>query len=98
MVFAIDSLLQIINNNSRILTKLKLESGKYFLISCHREENVDNEKNFKLLIESLNELANKYKMSIVFPIHPRTKKEFFFEAKRPDDFDILIKSLKKASV
>jgi len=61
-------------NNSRILTKLKLESGKYFLISCHREENVDNEKNFKLLIESLNELANKYKMSIVFPIHPRTKK------------------------
>ena len=61
-------------NNSRILTKLKLESGKYFLISCHREENVDNEKNFKLLIESLNKLANKYKMPIVFPIHPRTKK------------------------
>ena len=61
-------------NNSRILTKLKLESGKYFLISCHREENVDNEKNFQLLIESLNELANKYKMPIVFPIHPRTKK------------------------
>ena len=61
-------------NNSQILTKLKLESGKYFLISCHREENVDNEKNFKLLIESLNELANKYKMPIVFPVHPRTKK------------------------
>ena len=61
-------------NNSRILTKLKLKSGKYFLISCHREENVDNDKNFKLLIESLNELANKYKMPIVFPIHPRTKK------------------------
>ena len=61
-------------NNSRILTKLKLESGKYFLISCHREENVDNEKNFQLLIESLNELANKYKMPIVFPVHPRTKK------------------------
>ena len=61
-------------NNSRILTKLKLESGKYFLISCHREENVDNEKNFQLLIESLNELANKYKMPIVFPIHPRTRK------------------------
>ena len=61
-------------NNSRILTKLKLESGKYFLISCHREENVDNEKKFQLLIESLNELANKYKMPIVFPIHPRTRK------------------------
>ena len=60
-------------NSSKILTKLKLNSGEYFLISCHREENVDNDKNFKLLIESLNELANKYKMPIIFPIHPRTK-------------------------
>ncbi len=61
-------------NNSKILNKLKLGSGKYFLISCHREENVDNNRNFSLLIESLNELANKYKMPIIFPIHPRTKK------------------------
>ena len=61
-------------NNSKILLKLKLEIGKYFLISCHREENVDNKKNFQLLIKSLNELANKYKMPIIFPIHPRTKK------------------------
>jgi UDP-N-acetylglucosamine 2-epimerase (non-hydrolysing) len=61
-------------NSSKILTKLKLNSGEYFLISCHREENVDNNKNFKLLIESLNELAHKYKMPIIFPIHPRTKK------------------------
>jgi len=61
-------------NSSKILTKLKLNSGEYFLISCHREENVDNNKNFQLLIESLNELANKYKMPIIFPIHPRTKK------------------------
>jgi len=63
-------------NNSKILNKLKLVSGKYFLISCHREENVDNNRNFSLLIESLNELANKYKMPIIFPIHPRTKKIF----------------------
>ena len=61
-------------NNSKILKKLKVEAGKYFLISCHREENVDNKKNFNLLIESLNELANKYKIPIIFPIHPRTKK------------------------
>ena len=61
-------------NNSKILKKLKLTSGKYFLISCHREENVDNEKNFRMLIESLNELSKKYKMPIIFPIHPRTKK------------------------
>ena len=60
--------------SSDILTKLKLNSGKYFLVSCHREENVDNDKNFKLLIDSLNELSNKYKLPIIFPIHPRTKK------------------------
>ena len=59
-------------DNSNILGKLKLESGKYFLISCHREENVDNSKNFKLLIESLNQLAITYTIPIIFPIHPRT--------------------------
>jgi len=60
--------------NSKILKKLKLEKGKYFLISCHREENVDNKKKFKLLIDSLNKLADIYKIPIIFPIHPRTKK------------------------
>tara|TARA_B100001105_G_scaffold255048_1_gene252721 strand:+ start:164 stop:1309 length:1146 start_codon:yes stop_codon:yes gene_type:complete len=60
--------------NSKILKKLNLTPSKYILISCHREENVDNEKNFKMLIDSLNVLAAKYKMPIIFPIHPRTKK------------------------
>ena len=61
-------------SNSKILKELNLEPGKYFLVSCHREENVDNNKNFKLLIESLNKLAKEYKLPIIFPIHPRTKK------------------------
>ena len=60
--------------SSKILKKLSLTPSKYILISCHREENVDNEKNFKMLIDSLNVLAAKYKMPIIFPIHPRTKK------------------------
>ncbi|MBT5213533.1 MAG: UDP-N-acetylglucosamine 2-epimerase (non-hydrolyzing) [Pelagibacteraceae bacterium] len=63
-------------DNSKILENLNLEHGKYFLISCHREENVDNKKKFKLLIDSLNKLANEYKMPIIFPIHPRTKKTY----------------------
>jgi|TARA_B100001093_G_C26845057_1_gene1022346 UDP-N-acetyl-L-fucosamine synthase len=63
-------------DNSKILENLNLESRKYFLVSCHREENVDNKKNFKLLIDSLNKLANEYKMPIIFPIHPRTKKTY----------------------
>ena len=63
-------------DKSKILEDLNIEPGKYFLVSCHREENVDNKKNFKLLTDSLNKLANEYKMPIIFPIHPRTKKKY----------------------
>ena len=75
-------------DNSKILEDLNLESGKYILVSCHREENVDNKKNFKLLIDSLNKLANEYKMPIIFPIHPRTKKTY---NKSDLKFDKLVK-------
>ena len=61
-------------NNSKIIEKLKLNNKNYILVSCHREENVDNEKNFKKLIDSLNTLANKYKHEIIFSTHPRTRK------------------------
>lgn len=61
-------------NNSKIIEKLKLNNKDYILVSCHREENVDNEKNFKKLIDSLNTLAKKYKYEIIFSTHPRTRK------------------------
>ena len=61
-------------DKSNILTKLKLKQNSYFLISCHREENVDNKLNLKYLIESINFLAKKYNMPIIFPMHPRTSK------------------------
>ncbi len=61
---------------SKILSKLKIETGKYFLISCHREENVDDSKTFKKLVSSLNHLAKEYKLPIIFPIHPRTRKNY----------------------
>jgi len=59
---------------SKILNKLKLKKQKYILVSCHREENVDNLKNFKKLIESLNYLSETYKFPIIFSTHPRTRK------------------------
>lgn len=59
---------------SKILNKLKLKKQKYILVSCHREENVDNLKNFKKLIRTLNHLAETYKFPIIFSAHPRTKK------------------------
>ena len=61
-------------NSSKILSNLKLDKDSYFLVSSHREENVDNKINFSKLISSLNTISEIYSLPIIFPIHPRTKK------------------------
>ena len=60
--------------SSRILSDLNLESGKYFLLSAHREENIDNEDNFFSLMEAVNEVADTYKLPVLYSCHPRSKK------------------------
>lgn len=59
---------------SQALEKLQLEKGKYFVVSTHREENVDYPENLKLLIESFNSIAEKYKYPLIVSTHPRTQK------------------------
>lgn len=60
--------------NSKILKKLKLKIGKYFLISFHREENIENDKNFENFLNILNVLAENHNIPIIMSTHPRTKK------------------------
>lgn len=60
--------------NSKILSQFKLQKNAYFLISSHREENINSEKNFKRLMESLNKIAALYQLPVIFSAHPRTRK------------------------
>lgn len=81
---------EVLHNNldkiksSNILEKLGLEKKKYILLSAHREENIDTEKNFFSLMNAVNAMAEKYDMPILYSCHPRSKK---FIEERGFEFD-----------
>lgn len=71
---------EVLHNNlayieaSDILPRLGLEKGKYILLSAHREENIDTEKNFLSLFNAINAMAEKYDMPVLYSCHPRSRK------------------------
>ena len=78
-------------DSSDILNKLGLSREKYILVSAHREENIDIEENFIQLMDSINALADTYKIPVIYSTHPRSRK--FIEA-RHFKFHPLVKSMK----
>jgi UDP-N-acetylglucosamine 2-epimerase len=77
-------------NRSKVLEKLNLEKDNYILLSAHREENIDIEKNFNELINSINSISSRYNMPVIYSVHPRSKKMI---EKRKIKFDKNIRSL-----
>lgn len=76
---------------SQVLEQLGLEPNKYILVSAHREENIDNEKNFFSLMSALNHIAERYQFPIVYSTHPRSWKKI---EERQFKFNPLIRQLK----
>ena len=81
---------EVLHNNlaeieaSDIHKRLGLEKGKYILLSAHREENIDTEKNFMSLFTAINKMAEKYDMPILYSCHPRSKKRLEAAASCPE--------------
>jgi len=76
---------------SDVLNTLHLEPNKYILVSAHREENIDNEPNFMSLMNSINAIAEEYKMPVIYSTHPRSQK---FIDQRNFKFHPLVQNLK----
>lgn len=76
---------------SDVLQRLDLEEGRYFVVSAHREENINAERNFLDLVESLNAVTEKYQLPVIVSTHPRTQK--MIEAKGIE-FNPLVKTIK----
>jgi UDP-N-acetylglucosamine 2-epimerase len=79
-------------NATDVVQRLEVQSGKYFVVSAHREENVDNEENFRNLLESLRMISEQYKIPLIVSTHPRTRKKL--EEMNVSDSNPLVRFLK----
>lgn len=76
---------------SDVLQRLELEEGKYFVVSAHREENINDETNFLDLVDSINAVAENYNMPVIVSVHPRTRNMI---ASRNVEFHPLVRTMK----
>lgn len=75
IVDAVYQNLELAKKKSKTLRKLNLEKEEYFLLTAHRQENVDNKEKLKEILEGLKQIYKKFNLPIIYPIHPRSKKK-----------------------
>ena len=91
IVDAVNQNLEIAERKADILNKLNLRSKEYFLVTAHRQENVDNKERLKGILEGLKLIHEEFDLSIIYPIHPRTTKrikEFGLKLKVPNGIEL----------
>ncbi len=71
---AVEQNLELAKAQSKVLEQLSLQRGEYFLVTCHREENVDDERVLRGILNTLAEVGKRFECPVVFPAHPRTTK------------------------
>ncbi len=90
---------EVINSNmedierSDVLKRLDISAGQYFVVSAHREENISSDKNFKDLVESINAVAERYNLPVIFSAHPRTRKRIEEQGVKFNDLVSIMKPL-----
>ncbi|MFH1283117.1 MAG: UDP-N-acetylglucosamine 2-epimerase (non-hydrolyzing) [bacterium] len=90
IVDAVKQNMNLAGKKSDIFNLLNLEKNKYFFVTAHREENVDNKSRLSSIFKGLSAVGKKYKIPVVYPMHPRTKKRLdAFNLKVPDEVTVV---------
>jgi len=87
IVDAVTQNLELSREKEQIFNELSIDKGKYFLVTVHRQENVDDEKRFKNILLGLEEVQKEFSLPIVYPIHPRARKKM-------EEFGLKVNSIK----
>lgn len=89
IVDAVNQNLKIADTRGDTLKKFSLKPGEYFLVTCHRQENVEIKERMQGILEGLKLLTEKYKFPIIFPVHPRTSKKISEYGYKPEHVKLI---------